>query len=224
MNAVELHRLTNIGKALVDDEFLESFKETQITDSHAWEPIELQISITPLQPIIKEVIQTSIEKPFKTDSRLARALHRNLNLPRRYAMDTRIWHYLTCISYPEYVRFRWTRNNNKVSKERFLGGIKRNALARLWWAAEVLHNEDDYSLVNVCFDNQDLYEAVFGRSLSKFPPAAKVFVHTVKEETRIVIRDSAKVVNLLLSTFVLEDLTDLYFQSLIQSQIEALSS
>ena len=90
MNTEDLHRLTYIGKALVDDDFLESSKETQITDSHAWEPIELRISISLLRPIIKEIIQTSIEKPFKTDSNLARSIHKNLDLPRRYAMDARI--------------------------------------------------------------------------------------------------------------------------------------
>lgn len=215
----KLCRLTNIGRALIDDSFLNSSNEIRIMDADAWESLDEDVNIPSLESMITPIIGISMEKPFLTDSKLATGIHKKINLARRYAMDTAVWHYLSCVLYPEYVRYRWTNKIGKVSNERFLGGIKRNAFARLWWAAEILHQEGDYSLIEVCFENQDLYEAIFGRSMSKYPLAAKVFIKTIKDEKRQTIRDTAKAINLLLSTFVLEDLTEQYFQSLIESQI-----
>lgn len=217
-----LGRLTNVGRAFIDEEFLESSNDIHIEDSQAWEQVAQLIYMSPIQQSIEEVVKSeSTGNSHKTDGKLAYAIHSMVNIPRMYAMDTSIWHYLTCIGFPEYVRYRWTNRSGRVAKERFLGGIKRNAFARLWWAAEILHNEEDYSLVEDCFEVQDLYEAVFGRSLSKYPPAAKVFINSAKGKTRKAIRESAKAINLLLSTFILEDLSESYFQSLIQSQLEA---
>ncbi len=133
-------------------------------------------------------------------------------------MNIRVWQFLTCVAHPEYVRYRWG-GKERISKERFLGGIKRNAFARLWWAAEIMNNGDNYSGIIPCFESQDLYEAVFGRSFSKFPPAAKAFVEAVKSQERNIVREVAKDFNFMLSTFVLEDLPKEQVKSLVEERI-----
>jgi len=64
----------------------------------------------------------------------------------------------------------------------------------------------DYSIVPACFEFQDLYEATFGRAFSKFPAAAKAFVRGLGKHERGVVREVAKDFNLMLSTYVLEDI------------------
>ena len=83
-----------------------------------------------------------------------------------------------------------------------------------------MRSGDDYSRVAACFESQDLYEAVFGRVFSKFPPAAIAFVGAVKGHHREkVIRPVAKDLSLMLSTFVLEDLSEEQIYTLVTERV-----
>lgn len=217
----KLMRLTNAGVAIVDEEFLTNQDADPIIVQEAVDDIESNIALQQFSRAIAEVIQQFPDPP-SSDAWLAKEIHRALGLPRGIAMDVRVWQFLSCVAHPEYVWYRWSKAG-QVSKERFLGGIKRNAFARLWWAAEVMKNGDDYQ-VEPCFDSQDLYEAVFGRSFSKYPPAAKAFIKAVSNQERGVIRAVAKDFNLMLSTFVLEDLATQQVEKLIAERISVRSS
>jgi len=220
----ELGRLSSIGKAYVNEEFLKSSDHQQITDPDAWSRLDASIAIDGIKEAVDSVISTTDKEPNETDGHFSEELHRSIFIPRRFAVDSAVWHFITCLAYPEYVRYRWTRSNGSVSKERFLGGLKRNAFARLWWAAELLHQGDDYSLVHDCFSDQDLYEAIFGRSLSKYQLAARTTVEQLKGKPRSVVRDVAKRLNMLLSTYLLEDLDKSTLTNLIIAQCKIVES
>ncbi|MBI3851389.1 MAG: hypothetical protein HY298_14095 [Verrucomicrobia bacterium] len=76
------------------------------------------------------------------------ALHKALNgLTVREASDADFWAYIACIGCPQYVRWRWDTPLPNTLWIRFAGNIRRNALSRLWWWAEITcdhtRSEDD---------------------------------------------------------------------------------
>jgi hypothetical protein len=76
-----------------------------------------------------------------SDGEMAVSLHKALTgLTRREASDPDFWAYLCCFGCPQYVRWRWTTNKPGAMWARYAGNIRRNALARLWWWAEVTHD------------------------------------------------------------------------------------
>ena len=65
---------------------------------------------------------------------------------RREAADRRIWYWLSVIGKPNYVRWRWSEAGAKtVPINRFMGEDSKNSFGRLWWAAELTRNGNDYS-------------------------------------------------------------------------------
>ena len=156
------------------------------------------------------------------DAAMAIAVRKSLALTPREATDKRIWWWLTVRDVPEIVRARWaTGEPLRLSAERMLGPLNRNALARLWWGAQMvqqLDDEDKYT--RMMFRNQDLFEAVIGRSLGRYPQALQVILDELSplngERAREVVRD----LRFLLSTLVLEALPP----DLLRFEIRRLSS
>lgn len=114
------------------------------------------------------------------------------HLPRAAATDARLWTYLSHAEYFEYCRARWDVPSDIEAARRAIvshwfvgggrGGLRRNAVARLWWAAaltfapwdmdsELDHwrKPDPYHFTRVLLSNQDVYQGVverrFGSSL-----------------------------------------------------------
>lgn len=74
---------------------------------------------------------------YASDGLLAVNVHKLMNrITIREASDPGLWAYLAVFASATYVKWRWP-NNVAV---RFAGNIRRNALARLWWWAEVTHD------------------------------------------------------------------------------------
>ncbi len=146
------------------------------------------------------------------DAPMALAVRAALPLTPREAADRNVWWWLALRRYPEIVRARWTKTGEggvpSFSRERMLGQVNRNALSRLWWGAEMVHtlpNPTDYT--QLVFKNQDLFEAVIGRSLGRYPLALQVILDELSplqgKEARELVRD----LRFLLSTLLLEALT-----------------
>jgi hypothetical protein len=85
-----------------------------------------------------DVMSESAE-PAATDGIVACALHATLRLTRREAADMRFWHYLCAVRFPHYVSWRYfDARSAKTAKNRYAGVLDDNALARLWWFAEMM--------------------------------------------------------------------------------------
>jgi hypothetical protein len=107
--------------------------------------LERQVPLAPLRAVIAHAMRRL--RPDKSDPWLAPRLHAALRLTRGEAADQRIWTYVTVVEVPEYVRWRWINPDDAdvpVPIDRFVGETTVNALARLWWAAELTRNGADY--------------------------------------------------------------------------------
>jgi hypothetical protein len=99
-----------------------------------------------IKDAFERVLITTGRSPLRTervgsDGEMAASLHKTLTgLTRREASDPDLWAYLCCFGCPQYVRWRWTTNKPSAMWVRYAGNIRRNALARLWWWAEVTHD------------------------------------------------------------------------------------
>lgn len=88
-----------------------------------------------------------------TDGKMAVAIHKALDgLTVREASDADFWAYMACFGCAQYVRWRWDTPNPGPLWSRFAGNIRRNAVARLWWWAEITRR---HSIAN---DNPRHYE------------------------------------------------------------------
>lgn len=72
-----------------------------------------------------------------TDSDLALSLHAAMPLFRRDASSRELWCFLASSVAWRYVAWRWGRPGSSVTATRVGGSLQRNALARLWWMAEL---------------------------------------------------------------------------------------
>jgi hypothetical protein len=76
---------------------------------------------------------------YASDGVLAAEVHKLMNgITIREARDPGLWAHLAVFASPSYVRWRWP----KSVAVRYAGNIRRNALARLWWWAEVTHDPE----------------------------------------------------------------------------------
>lgn len=99
--------------------------EQQIRD--VFEAIVQEAGNVPLQAIRVE-----------SDGRMAVAIHKAFHgITRREASDPDFWAYVTCFGCPWYVRWRWETSKRDALWNRFAGNIRRNAISRLWWWAEI---------------------------------------------------------------------------------------
>jgi hypothetical protein len=149
-------------------------------------------------------LQASLAREDETDRaswdrKLARLLHAPLSqhVPRGVLLDPGFWHWMTVSFCPEFVVARWQLRDRMDSSEagdlfpravaeRFLGaaslrGMSRNALARLFWAAEAVWSEEDkYALLDDLLGDQDLFQGIIERKLGLFPPAVRACVRLGK--------------------------------------------
>jgi hypothetical protein len=102
----------------------------------------------------------------------------------------------------------WQRFLGNQSGKSTLSGMSRQALARLWWCAEILGTEDGYRLARTAVRRQDLYQAVFEREFGLYPPAARACIKFFDGRSENEAREGTRRLNQLLSTLVLETLDE----------------
>ncbi|MCH9695189.1 MAG: hypothetical protein K0U72_11835 [Gammaproteobacteria bacterium] len=180
------------------------------------EGVAARTDIARLDNFVAETISSHERYDTAMDKNVAIDLHKCLALSRRQAADRRLWAWLCCIKYPEFVAYRWKprvagEHEGLRSPARFIGDNVRNTFARLWWAAELtVVNGTDYSLTEelLALDRfQDGYEAMFGRAFCQYPDALRAFIQTAGQKPQKVIRETSKEFCYLMTTLVLETMT-----------------
>jgi hypothetical protein len=99
-----------------------------------------------------------------SDAWLAPRFHAALRLDRATASDKNVWHWMAVELAPDYVEWRW-RGDKGISNDRWFGPVHKQALARLWWGAEIFRDGADYSPVSRAFKRQDLINSYLHRPL-----------------------------------------------------------
>jgi hypothetical protein len=110
------------------------------------------------------------------------------------AADKRLWVSLTHDRFREYTYTRWVEDRTITEgtiRNRFHfegNGMEtrmRNAISRLWWAAEMTHDssnpDDPYHLTRVLWSNQDLFAGLTERSLGIYPAVMRSILEVVAQ-------------------------------------------
>ncbi len=141
----ELKGFSLSGRALVTEDFLKGIVPTIDPEGFL---VDLgfgrKIDLAPLREVVEEAMRRFEHEPSESDSWLGPRVHATLRLTRREASDKRVWAFLNIVEFPEYVRWRWLREDKKLTLNRLWGQDNLSAMARLWWAAELVRNGSDY--------------------------------------------------------------------------------
>ncbi|GAA4232477.1 hypothetical protein FHR32_002153 [Streptosporangium album] len=149
----------------------------------------------------------------EADAWLAPRLHAVLRLTRREAADSRLWNFLCLMLAPDYVFWRHLSQPTvkkpipEVSSARYHGTFHIQAFARLWWAAELFRDGDDYRPVEIACSNQDMLNTVLRLEIIHHRPTAQAIVHMLRRKvvhTGREVNALAKAVNAAGSTLLYE--------------------
>lgn len=158
--------------------------------------------------------------PTQADAWLAPRLHASLRLTRREASQRGIWWHLAGVDLRNYVLWRWAGEDRHVAQDRWAGPIHKQAIARLWWGAELLRNGADYSSVDDFFSNQDLPNSYLHRPFMRMRPIALGVLESLHEAaggkapTSTQINKVASMVNLTIAARSMDAATSEYRPSI----------
>lgn len=185
----------------------------EIDEESDCEILREDIETENLDRLVQRTMEQHPRYAASMDSSMAVEVHRLLPLSRREASDRHLWAWLGWVRYPDFVAWRWKpRSNGLRSPDRFVGNRVRQAFARLWWAAELtVAGDGNYELTERLLGLpgfQDVYEGIFGRAFCQYPPAIRAFIDVVGTAPEAIIRQTAKEFSYLLTTLVLESLSE----------------
>lgn len=179
---------------------------------------DLVLDLEPLRHLVHHMCNSfglpgaSLDDAAKNalDAWIAPRLHYALRVPRRLASLTEFWSWIALEHARPVVVARFGDADRKVARWRFTGTALRNAISRLWWAAEMGRNGPDYSSVPHIFGRTRTAQFALELAYSQYRPAAIAFA-TVAEgqdgKQRLPdaeVKRLSTVVNALLSLRVLE--------------------
>ena len=178
----ELKELTDTS--LVSEEFLRGEEELTREELEPYlENTGIEVDLSPIREKIQNDVYDSDEHErgdSTIDGEVAETVHRTIDLTRRDAATDGIWHYLTVVEFPDFVRYRWEGDD---MRGKFLDGgedIYSNALHRLWWIAEITRDGDDYTRTSEIFEMQELTNDVADRWFARYKPVTWACVDELK--------------------------------------------
>lgn len=214
MTSDELKRLTEDGRRLVGEAFLRgetSLSESELSDHIEPLPNEHRVDLSTLDSVFDRVVDDHSRYDSSIDAALAEDVHRTLDITRRVAGDPGLWHWLAVIHNPTFVRHRWEYHSEAAMREKFLGAgsdLYSNAIHRLWWIAELTHDDDDYGLTETVFSNQTMVNKVFDRWFARYRPAVIALCDELAGEPSWVIEETTNRFNHALTNVQLEGLDE----------------
>jgi len=222
MTEVELHRLTEDGRRLVGESFMQG--KAAITDEQLTEYVEPMpghptADLSRIDSAVEQVIEEYPEYNTAIDGALAEDIHRGLDITRRTAGDPGLWHWLAVVRYPDLVRHRWEYRSEEAMREKFLGAgsdLYSNAIHRLWWIAELTSRGGDYSTTDAVFGNQTMVNKVFDRWFARYQPAVRAMCDVLSDEPSRVIDETTRRFNHALTNVQLEGLSETEAREMIQ--------
>ncbi len=205
----------------VTGEFLA--KGGQLANLHRHEvPILPHLDIAPLRGVIDEGMKRKAAGGFKSqfeyDGWLAPRVHYCLRLTNRQASSPELWLRLSLVEFSEYVRSRWADGSQVVNRYRYTGEpqfLRRNALSRLWWAAENARNGNDYSPVVFSLSSAGVDQYVFDLRYSHYRPAVIALLDALKAKplTFDQMKKLSNVLNVALGSRCLESLGGVWMET-----------
>jgi hypothetical protein len=163
------------------------------------------VHTTSLAALLDAVLDMGM-KPQESDAWLAPRVHASLRLTYPEASDREMWDWLvSSAAGRRYSGWRWGAGSvADVARDRWHGGINKQALSRLWWGAELMRNGKDYGPVASYFGMQDFPHNLNHRPFMRSRPLALALIAATrkttsggKAPTSVEIRSVARTVNLM---------------------------
>lgn len=146
-----------------------------------------------------------LDRTTTLDQWLAPRIHSALRISRRLAGDMGFWTWMVLEVGREYTWRRW-KEKDRPTMYRYTGDFKRNALARLWWFAEMSRNGQDYSPIRNVLRDPSTAQYAMELRYSMYRPAVIAFgeVAAGEELGFAALKDLSKRANAYLSLRALE--------------------
>ncbi|MDX3585629.1 DUF6339 family protein [Streptomyces europaeiscabiei] len=109
----------------------------------------------PVRELLEEAMRRFADNRAAADGWLAPRLHATVRMTRAEAADNRMWNHLAMLVAPDYVVWRH-KGAETATTARFNGPHYTQAFARLWWAAELFRDGEDYRPVETACQVQDV--------------------------------------------------------------------
>jgi hypothetical protein len=188
--------------------------EPRRLDPHDYEGLveefEAKIDLSDLDRALDALIGRLERFDSAIDMESAPIIHQHLRLTRRQAAAPGPWRYLAVIFRPDFIHHRWEVVSPVTMRSRFWTMGTRhdnNSFYRLWWMAEITHEEGSYELTQKLLSRPHLATAVFVRSLSWYQPAVRACVEALYQMPTDAVEMAVRQFNKLLSTTPLEGLS-----------------
>jgi hypothetical protein len=181
------------------------------------------VDLSALDKHIDEVVANHERYDTDMDGLLAPEVHKSLDVSRRVASNPALWHWLTVVKYPNFVRHRWKYRSEEAMREKFLGAgsdLYSNAIHRLWWISELTHNGDDYTLTRNVFENQTIVNKVFDRWFARYEPATKVLCQELIQHPSWMVDEVTTRFNHTLTNLQLEGMDESDVQQVISDIVD----
>ncbi|KYH24584.1 hypothetical protein HAPAU_35670 [Halalkalicoccus paucihalophilus] len=218
----ELKRLTEDGRRLIGDSFLRGedlLNEDDLSEYVEPLPGNPTADLSALDTVVGRVVLKHSKYDTSMDAALASNVHQHLDITRRVAADPGLWHWLAVVRHPDFVRHRWEYHSEEAMREKFLGAgtdLYSNAIHRLWWIAELTHENDDYNRTDAVFSNQTIVNKVFDRWFARYRPAVVALCDELADEPSWVIDETTRRFNHALTNVQLEGLSQSDARELVQ--------
>ncbi|MFD6288942.1 DUF6339 family protein [Streptomyces sp. NPDC060205] len=140
----------------------------------------------PLRELVEDAMYQFNDPRTEADGWLAPRLHATLRLTRREAADKRIWTHFALAVAPDYVAWRHLSKpasgsaEARINAARFKGALDRQCFSRLWLAAEMFRNGDDYAPVVTACANQEFIHSAVRMDLVDHRPSAQALVRVLE--------------------------------------------
>ncbi|MFG3038317.1 DUF6339 family protein [Streptomyces sp. NPDC048330] len=138
----------------------------------------------PVRELLDEAMRRFADDRSAADGWLAPRLHATLRLTRAEAADSRLWNHLAMVVAPDYVVWRHrgpdTADGRGIATAaRFSGIHYTQAFSRLWWAAELFRDGDDYDPVVTACRNQDVLNTTLRLDVIDHRPTVQAMIRVI---------------------------------------------
>ncbi|MEU8762117.1 DUF6339 family protein [Streptomyces sp. NPDC048659] len=138
----------------------------------------------PVRELLDEAMRRFADDRYAADGWLAPRLHATLRMSRAEAADSRVWNHLAMVVAPDYVVWRHKGADTAegpgiATAARFCGPHYTQTFSRLWWAAELFRDGDDYGPVATACRIQDVLNTTMRLDVIDHRPTAQAMIRVI---------------------------------------------
>lgn len=177
-----LRRLIPQARALITKE---SFRDQSFGDLNGYtQDLPRPIDTAPLLRVVQTAMQMFPPRDEGSDRWLAPRVHASLRLFRSEAADQGIWDYLSVVVLRDYVLWRVAGKDGTINDlNEIIGPFRHQAVARLWWAAELSRNGADYRPTQEAFSSPDAVNYLTNVDAFHNRPAALAYIRFIAHKS-----------------------------------------